>query len=175
MSFYTIVFYILTAITILATALAITRRNAVHAVIYLVISFFSTALIFYLLGAPFLALLEVIIYAGAIMVLFLFIVMTIRPPSSTPAGRAVLRQWAPAAVLGAISLGVAAAMIFTDPGGRSELLPAMAGPRAFGQFVFEHYWFQVEIASFLLLIALVGAFYLGRREEKTGKGSQEAP
>ena len=71
----TLVFYILGAITLVATLLAITRRNPVHAVIYLVNSFFALALIFFLLGAPLVAAWEVIIYAGAIMVLFLFIIM----------------------------------------------------------------------------------------------------
>jgi NADH-quinone oxidoreductase subunit J len=58
--------------------MAVTRRNMVHAVLYLVLSFFGTAMLFYLLGAPFLAALEIIIYAGAIMVLFLFLIMMIR-------------------------------------------------------------------------------------------------
>ena len=64
-----------------ATAVAITRRNLVHAVVYLIFSFFGTAMLFYLFGAPLLAALEVIIYAGAIMVLFLFVVMMIRVES----------------------------------------------------------------------------------------------
>ena len=76
-----------------------------HAIVYLVLSFFGTALLFYLLGAPFLAVLEVIIYAGAIMVLFLFIVMMleIKPPEKSLGP--YLRQWLPAAVLGALCSG----------------------------------------------------------------------
>ena len=75
MNIYAVMFYVLGAVIVGATALAITRRNVMHAIVYLVLSFFGTALLFYLLGAPFLAVLEVVIYAGAIMVLFLFIVM----------------------------------------------------------------------------------------------------
>jgi len=75
MNLYGSIFYILAIVTGIATFMAITRRQALHAIVYLIISFFGTALLFYLLGAPFLALLEVIIYAGAIMVLFLFIIM----------------------------------------------------------------------------------------------------
>ncbi|MGA8280705.1 MAG: NADH-quinone oxidoreductase subunit J, partial [Desulfobacterales bacterium] len=75
MRLYTILFYLLAVVIVVATVLAITRRNMVHAVIYLVVSFFGSALLFYLFGAPLLAALEVIIYAGAIMVLFLFIIM----------------------------------------------------------------------------------------------------
>ena len=68
MTLYAIIFYILAAIVLAATALAVTSRNVMHAIVYVVVSFFAMAPLFYLLGAPFLALLEIIIYAGAIMV-----------------------------------------------------------------------------------------------------------
>ena len=71
----TIVFYIAGAVAIVATALMITRLNAVHALLYLIVSLLAVAVVFYVLGAPFVAALEVIIYAGAIMVLFVFVVM----------------------------------------------------------------------------------------------------
>ena len=70
-----LLFYILGFIMLAATLLCITRRNPVHAVIYLVVSFFALAIMFYLLGAPLVAAFEVIVYAGAIMVLFLFVIM----------------------------------------------------------------------------------------------------
>ena len=73
-----IIFYLLAGLIVASTSMAVTRRNMVHAVLYLVLSFFGTAMLFYLLGAPFLAALEIIIYAGAIMVLFLFLIMMIR-------------------------------------------------------------------------------------------------
>ena len=116
MNLYGVIFYILAAIILATTALAVTRRNLMHAIVYLVLSFFGTALLFYLLGAPFLAVLEVIIYAGAIMVLFLFIVMMleIKPPEK-PRG-AYLRQWLPAAVLGALCLAVAFVLIVFKSG-----------------------------------------------------------
>ncbi len=70
-----IAFYLAAAVAILATTIAITRNNAVHALLYLIVSLLAVAVIFYVIGAPFLAALELIIYAGAIMVLFLFVVM----------------------------------------------------------------------------------------------------
>jgi NADH-quinone oxidoreductase subunit J len=167
MSFYTFIFYILAIITVIATFLAITRRHALHAIVYLIISFFGTALLFYLLGAPFLALLEVIIYAGAIMVLFIFIIMMIQIRPSSQTRGAALKQWLPAIVLCGVAFSLAAAMVLADPAAPVPLTPAMAAPREFGHFVFQQYWFPVEIASFLLLIALVGALYLGRGEEKS--------
>jgi NADH-quinone oxidoreductase subunit J len=176
MTFYTGIFYVLAIITGIATFMAITRRQAVHAVVYLIISFFGTALLFYLLGAPFLALLEVIIYAGAIMVLFLFIIMMIQIRPSVQTWAAALKQWLPAIVLGGIAFSLAAAMVFADPATPMPLKRAVAGPREFGHFLFQQYWFPVEIASFLLLIALVGALYLGRGEEKSpAKQTEKAP
>jgi NADH:ubiquinone oxidoreductase subunit K len=87
----TFLFYAIALLITVATAMAVTRRNMVHAVLYLVLSFFGTAMLFYLLGAPFLAALEIIIYAGAIMVLFLFLIMMIRlkkmPGMFFPAGQ----------------------------------------------------------------------------------------
>jgi len=70
-----ITFYVAAAIAIVSTVLMITRLNAVHALLYLVVSLLAVATIFFILGAPFVAALEVIIYAGAIMVLFIFVMM----------------------------------------------------------------------------------------------------
>src|SRR5512139_3697988 len=71
----TVLFYLSAAVAVLATVLVITRTNAVHALLYLIVSLLAIALIFFILGAPFVAALEVIIYAGAIMVLFIFVIM----------------------------------------------------------------------------------------------------
>src|SRR3972149_5440738 len=68
-------FYVAAAVAVISTFMVITRRNAVHALLYLIVSLLSVALIFFILGAPFVAALEVIIYAGAIMVLFIFVIM----------------------------------------------------------------------------------------------------
>lgn len=164
MSIYAVIFYLLGLVTVAATVLAITRSNLVHAVVYLVLSFFGTALLFYLLGAPFLALLEIIIYAGSIMVLFLFIIMTLQLGEGRKRGWAALRPWLPALVLGAAALSCAVFLITMAPGSAVGLMPATASPLEFGRALFQQHWFAVEVASFLLLAALVGALYLGRRE-----------
>jgi NADH-quinone oxidoreductase subunit J len=169
MNLYAAIFYLLAGILLVSTTLAITRRDAIHAVVYLIISFIATGLTFYLLGAPFLALLEIIIYAGAIMVLFLFIVMMLRLTPSRKTWKAALSQWAPAIVLGGLSLILAAVMIPADSASSPALKTLTAGPRELGRFLFQKYWFPVEIASFLLLIALVGALVLGRQEKKGEK------
>ena len=169
MTLFGAIYYLLAFILVSATILAITRRQAIHAVIYLIISFVATGMIFYLLGAPFLAALEVIIYAGAIMVLFLFIVMMLRITPSKGTQKVALIQWAPAIVLGGVSLMIAAFMVLVDSATGHPLKTLRAGPAELGRFLFREYWFPVEIASFLLLIALVGAYYLGRQEKKPGK------
>jgi NADH-quinone oxidoreductase subunit J len=158
-----IMFYGLGIIILAATALAITRRNPMHAIIYLIISFFGLAPLFYLLGAPLLALLEVIIYAGAIMVLFIFIVMMLRIEVIRLTPGQWFRQWFPAVVLSALPGVIMVILIWQEPSQQTVLPLAMASPRDFGLFVFRRYWFAVEIASFLLLVALAGAYYLGRK------------
>jgi NADH-quinone oxidoreductase subunit J len=158
-----IIFYVLAAIILMATVLSITRRNVMHAIIYLVVSFFAMAPLFYLLGAPLLALLEVIIYAGAIMVLFIFIVMMLEIGARPFVPGEWLKQWFPAVVLSLIAGIIMVILIWQGPVQQAVLPLAMATPQALGRFVFEHYWFAVEIASVLLFVALVGAYYLGRR------------
>jgi NADH-quinone oxidoreductase subunit J len=174
MTFFQVVFYLLAAVVLAATVLAITRQVVVHAVVYLVVSFLALAPMFYLLGAPFLALLEVILYAGAIMVLFLFVVMML-PREPSAAGLGVLaRQWWPALLLTGISLAAMGLVLFSLPLSQVPLMAAMASPRHFGRVLFEKYWLAVEIASFLLFVALVGAYYLGKSappEEQKSEGT----
>ena len=162
MTIYSIIFYLLALLILGSTAIAITRRNLVHAVIYLIFSFFGSAMLFYLFGAPFLAILEVIIYAGAIMVLFLFIVIMMKlikaeerlfPP----------KQILPAAVIGLVYIAVGTGLVIYEPGSRIILKTARADPAVFGQYIFERHWLSIEIVSLLLLVALIGALLLGRR------------
>jgi NADH-quinone oxidoreductase subunit J len=165
MTFYTVCFYLLAVVIIAATLLAITRRHPVHAVVYLILSFLGSAMLFYLLGAPFLAALEVIIYAGAIMVLFLFVIMMLKAEVVREAQLA-WRKWIPAMSLSLIYLVLALLLVFTDPRTRVSLQPAMVSPRALGRFVFERYWLSVEMISLLLLIGLMAAIQLGRGKRK---------
>ena len=160
MTLYGILFYLLSASVIGATAVAITRKNLVHAVVYLIVSFFGTAMLFYLFGAPLLAAFEVIIYAGAIMVLFLFVVMMLREgPSRESVFPAI--QWLPAAFFCLIYVFAAAAMAVGTPGLNAPLKMLYATPRQFAVHLFQYHWFSIEVVSMLLLIALIGALNLG--------------
>lgn len=164
----TVMFYLLGGITVVATILAIIQRNPVHAVIYLVNSFFALALIFFLLGAPLVAAWEIIIYAGAIMVLFLFIIMMLElSPSSDPSRSAPgWAQWVPMVIL-AVALA-ASTLLLTgmDTSGGQGVPRWHATPRDFGYALFKEYALAIEIVSFQLLFAAVGAFYVGRPDAK---------
>jgi len=167
MTIYSVIFYILALVILASTGLAITRRNLVHAVVYLVFSFFGSAMLFYLFGAPLLAVLEVIIYAGAIMILFLFIIMMVKM-DSIHERQYPLNQLLPAALMGVLYLVLGALLVSTDPNSKVTLAVAMALPQEFAKYLFERHWLSIEIVSLLLLIALVGALHLGRRKEKEG-------
>ena len=158
---YEVLFYLIGGLILLATVLAVTRRDLVHAVVYLVVSFFGTAMLFYLFGAPLLAALEVIIYAGAIMVLFLFIIMMLRI-DDVREHLFPLRQWVPALLMAVVYLAVGGVLLYIDGESWAPLAPAIAEPRAFGAFVFERHWLSIEIVSLMLLVALIGALHLGR-------------
>jgi NADH-quinone oxidoreductase subunit J len=158
----TTLFYILATVTVIGTLFAITEKHTVHAIVYLVTSFFSLAVIFYLLGAPLVAVFEVIIYAGAIMVLFVFVIMMLDLGHPEKAARPVSRDWWPALILGAVTGGAALALCLSRPVSTS---PGSAiGIREFAQVLFKNYGIAVEVISMQLLFALVGALYLGRRQ-----------
>jgi len=169
MPIYSILFYFLAAVIAAATVMTVISRSLVHAIVFLVVSFLGTAMLFYLLGAPMLAALEVIIYAGAIMVLFLIVVMVMADESRE--GPSVLRHHAFFLIgVGGLSFGLVLFFLLTDRGGREDLPLQAVSPRAFGHFVFGHYWPAVEIVSFLLFVALAGAYFLGGNKGSADKG-----
>ncbi len=159
-----VVFYVTSAIAIVATALTITRLNAVHALLYLILSLLSIAVVFYTLGAPFVAALEVIVYAGAIMVLFLFVVMML---NLGPRAAREQLLWAPgtwigAGILALILLGELVYVVVSGGGGQA-LGGKVVDPKTVSIALFGPYLLGVELASMLLLAGLVGAYHLGRR------------
>jgi NADH-quinone oxidoreductase subunit J len=168
-----LVFYIAAAVSVLATVLVITRTNAVHALLYLIMSLLSVALVFYILGAPFIAILEIIVYAGAIMVLFLFAIMIL---NLGPQARKQERQWLQPgiwrgpAILAAI-LAAELLYLFVTAGGQ-PLATAVVEPQEVGKALFGPYLLGVELASFLLLSGLVGAYHLGRRPGSREQGGK---
>jgi NADH-quinone oxidoreductase subunit J len=158
------VFYVAGAVALVSTLLVITRTSAVHALLYLVVSLLAVAIIFYDVGAPFVAALEVIIYAGAIMVIFVFVLMMLDlGPRAVAQERAWLRSgmWIGPGVLAAI---LAAEVIYTLAAGGEpfESAGAPVAPKLVGDSLFGLYFIGVELASLLLLAGLVGGLHLAR-------------
>lgn len=155
-------FYLAAVVAVLATALTITRANAVHALLYLVVSLLAVAIVLYTLGAPFAAALEVIVYAGAIIVLFVFVVMMLNLGEGAAAAE---RRWiAPRAWIGPATLAalLAAALGYLFAAGATQPAGGAVAPPDVGATLFGPYLLAVELASMLLLAGLVGAYHIGR-------------
>jgi len=160
----TIVFYLSAAVAVFATIMVITRLNAVHALLYMIMSLLSVAIIFYTLGAPFIAALEVIVYAGAIMVLFIFVIMMLNlGDKAVEQERLLLKasDWIGptilAVILGAEFLYMVVSGTPTTPVGNP------VEPKAVGVSMYSTYLLGVELAGMLLLAGLVGAYHLGKK------------
>lgn len=160
----TLVFYITAAIAVLATLFVVTGRHAVHSLLYLVVSLFAVAVLFYLMGAPFAAALEIIVYAGAIMVLFVFVIMMLNlgPADSEQEKRWLApKTWIGPAVLSAVLLTLW--LWILRQGGDAGVTGEVVGARDLGIALFSQYLLVVQMAGLLLMAALVGAFHLGRK------------
>jgi NADH-quinone oxidoreductase subunit J len=160
------IFYISAVVAVLSTLRVITHLNAVHALLYLIVSLFSVAVIFFTLGAPFIAALEIIIYAGAIMVLFIFIIMMLNLGTRAIAQESQWlspRMWIGPTILSGI-LFVELVLVLARGGTRAAALD-FVDPRQVSLTLFGPYVLGVELASMLLLAGLVGAFHLGKRAE----------
>lgn len=158
-------FYISASIAVVSTLFVITRTNAVHALLYLIVSLLSVAMIFAVLGAPLAAALEVIIYAGAIMVLFIFVIMMLNLGGAHAQDEAKLLTpgvWIGPAVLCSL---LAAELVYLLASERARAAAALPlTPKEVGAALFGHYMIGVELASMLLLAGLVGAYHLGRQD-----------
>jgi len=162
-------FYISAAVAVVSTFMVITRKAAVHALLYLIVSLLAVAMVFFVLGAPLAAALEVIIYAGAIMVLFVFVVMllNLRHEEATRSGGRV--QTVLALAGGVFLVGV----LWMALWGRSAAPNTYTGGfwtgfgtvEDMGRLLFNDYLFAFEAASVLLLVAMIGSVVLARRKE----------
>jgi NADH-quinone oxidoreductase subunit J len=150
--------------------------NAIHALLYLIISLLAVAMVFLSLGAPFVAALEVIIYAGAIMVLFVFVIMMLNmgPESAEQEkksmGAGAFTSWILPVILG----GILIVELFFVVGGKGGAAgTGIVGPKQTGAALFGPYLLGVELASMLLLSGLIGAYHLGWREKDKSKVKSE--
>jgi NADH-quinone oxidoreductase subunit J len=154
--------FLVIALAAVASAVGVVlRRNPLHAALYLVTNLFCVAVLYLLQRAEFLALAQVIVYAGAIMVLFLFAIMLLIP-GRTETGPDPLRAARRLAVPVAGAFGLALVLVAARTGG-SGAAPGPVGVAALGRLLFTDYLFPFEVTSVLLLAALVGALVLAKR------------
>jgi NADH-quinone oxidoreductase subunit J len=168
-----LVFYALAALAVAASVLVVARPNPMHSVLWLIVSFAALAAIYIQLHAPFAAVIQIIIYAGAIMVLFLFVVMLLnaRQEETMSAGstRGPLRF---GALLAAVLVAELAWALSAAQGGADGLLAGGAGAdpaqlesvRELGRVLFTDYMLAFEVTSILIIVAMVGAVVLAKRE-----------
>ena len=171
------VFYLLAGLAIVASALVIGQRNPMYSVMFLIVSFAALAGLYIQLDAPFVAVAQIIIYAGAIMVLFLFVVMLLNAPQEDAAEwdrthplrqPGIMRFGAMLALLLVIQLTWALLRVngVDVPVGAQGDPEALGSVRALGRVLFTDYVFAFEATSILILVAMVGAVVLARKRDE---------
>jgi len=175
-------FYVFAAILLLAAFRVITARNPVHAALFLVLSFFQAAAIWMLLKAEFLAITLVLVYVGAVMVLFLFVVMMLDINLDS------IRQgfWKHFPLAGTVGAIIALEMAYVLMGGFREpaqgvttavpgdLAAQVSNTKELGKVLYSHYIYPLEIAAVILLVAIIAAIALTLRERKDSKRTDPA-
>ncbi len=176
----TIAFYLFAATMIASAVLVITARNPVHSVLWLILAFFNAAGLMVLVGAEFIAMLLVVVYVGAVAVLFLFVVMML--DIDIAALRAGFIQNFPLGIvvalilLAELVLGLGAyqagAMQLGTPSGAAAPLMGESNIESFGALLYTEYLFLFEMAGIVLLVAMIGAIVLTHRPSKSTRGQQ---
>jgi NADH-quinone oxidoreductase subunit J len=163
-------FYGLAAVAVVASALVIGQRSPVYSVMLLIASFGALAGLYVLLNAPFVAVIQIIIYAGAILVLFLFVVMLLNAPTEAPGpwqrvAAGPRRLGAALGVLLAAELAWAVwrAAMGREPVAANGSAQAVESVRTIGQVLYTNYAFAFEVTSILIIVAMVGAVVLAKR------------
>ena len=168
MAFNLVLFYIFAAITVGATLLVVVQSNPVYSVLLLIGSFIGLAGLYVLLDAPFVAVIQIIVYAGAIMVLFLFVVMLLNAPREEIVQSGMLESGGTRALGAFLAIAFAAELAWALTRSRTQAMTS-AGDRAsysvsqIGQRLFQEYAFAFEATSILILVAMVGAVTLAGR------------
>jgi NADH-quinone oxidoreductase subunit J len=167
-----IAFYTLAAFILGFAMLVVTTKDTVHSVLFLVLDFLFVAALYVMLGAQFIAAIQILVYAGGIVVLYLFVVMLVnlKRPAEVhvdPNRRGQLGFWLSAAVLGELALISAWGYVAPAPAvGSTVGLPASitGNTEQVGWMLYTSYLIPFEIASMLLLVAMIGAIVLAKRE-----------
>jgi NADH-quinone oxidoreductase subunit J len=162
----TFFFYSLSGLAILSGVLVITRKSPVHSALALILTLLSVAGLYLMLYAPFVAGVQIILYVGGIMVLFLFVIMLVNLERSQKE-RQFNQQWIPG-LLAAVALGVLFVVIYTKGSTLFSQpvvpLPETENTQRVGQLLYTNYMFPFEIASLLLLVAIIGAVVMAKKK-----------
>lgn len=159
-------FYALALVAIIASFRVIMHTNPVHAILSMIVSLLSVAGIFFYLGAPFAGILEIIVYAGAILVLFVFVIMMLNLGSQnhhTEKQWLSSDAWALPTCLMIVIASIMIGMISASSQGLGQISSDVVDAKAVGIHLFTQYVLLVEVAAFLLLGALVAAYHLGKK------------
>ena len=169
----TLFFYLFAGVTCLAGLMVISSRNPVHSVLFLILAFFNSAGLFVLLGAEFLAMLLVVVYVGAVAVLFLFVVMML--DINFAELRDGFQRYMPLGLgVGGILLAEILFVFFTreDMTENLNLVSEVSNTRALGRVLYTDYIYLFQVAGLILLVAMIGAITLTlRRRENVRKQS----
>ena len=170
-----ILFYLFATILLASAAMVVTARNPVHSVLFLILTFFNAAALFLIAGAEFLAMILVIVYVGAVAVLFLFVVMMLDVDFAELRG-GFQRYWLIGATVGAVLFVELAAVLggwALSPGAvqlRMSPTPAgMSNTEALGRVLYTDYVFLFQTAGLILMVAMIGAIVLTLRDRKTSR------
>lgn len=166
-----IAFWIIGSVVLLSAALMVASRNLVHAIVYMVISFIGVGGLFILLQAEFVAAVQILVYAGGIVVLFLFVVMLVNLGEINQV-EFLHRQWLPATLLILALVVQIGALLWNNAGALAAapeqadaVLRGMGGnTETIGMTLYTDYLLPFELASILLLVAMIGAIYLAKRK-----------
>ena len=165
-----IAFYVISACILGFAVMVISTQDTVHSVLFLVLDFLFVAALYVLLGAQFLAAIQILVYAGGIVVLYLFVVMLVnlkRPPEahSDPQRKSMLGFGLAAAVLAELALlAVRSSDMPVRPIVQAAEVPVTGNTEVIGWMLYTSYLIPFEIASMLLLVAMIGAIVLAKRE-----------
>ncbi len=165
-----ILFYGLAAIMVVSSLMVILRKNPVHSALFLVLTFLCLAVLYLLLNAQFIAAIQVIVYAGAIMVLFIFVIMLLNLESevSSKSGHGLQKFWAMviSIVLAISFVSIMTVKVFTGEKGifSPETVNAAGNSEVIGRLLFTEFLLPFEITSVLLLAAIIGAIVLAKKK-----------
>jgi len=160
-----VLFYICAALAVLAALNVVLQRTPVYSALSLIVVMCALAVVYLLLDAEFMAVIQVIVYAGAVMVLFVFVIMLLNAGRETPGQHSQLARWLGVPLVAALLLEVLTVVWTQFPA--ESFAPAAAldaGPKAIGQRLFQVYVLPFEVTSILILVAILGAVVLAKKE-----------